>query len=57
MKNKNSLNTLYFILFLLGLILMLTVIEIKLFTMNIYGGLLGIAFTLMIIGYLGIELY
>ena len=56
MKNKNSLNTLYFILFLLGLILLLTVIEIKLFTMNIYGGLLGIAFTLIIIGYLGMEL-
>lgn len=55
MKNKNSLNTLYCILFLLGFILILTVIEIKLFTMNIYGGLLGIAFTLMLIGYLGME--
>lgn len=55
MKNKNSLNTLYCILFSLGIILMITVIEIKLFTMNIYGGLLGVAFTLMIIGYLGMQ--
>lgn len=55
MKQKDKLNAIYIVIFLIGLLTLIGVVLIPLFKTNISLGFLGLGFILMCIGTIGIE--
>lgn len=55
MKQKDKSNVIYTVIFLIGLLILIGVVLITLFKINISLGFLGLAFILMCIGALGVE--